>query len=145
MGLYRILFRSEAKSDFSEQEILLLVEGARIRNRYRDITGVLLYCHGCFMALMEGEEEMIKEVYFNKILKDKRHSRLKIIFQGAIKSRDFPEWNLGFKMLSHLDFKPNGKDEHDNEASFVLEILKYFYVTGEIDLDNFWKNRQKQD
>lgn len=145
MGLHRILYRSEAIGTFDDFEIQKLGIKAQVRNEYIDVTGVLIFCDNCFMQLIEGEEAVIKDLYYNKIYHDHRHRRIKVILQGDIKERAFETTRF---LLSHS--RKNGSNHffnkiYDdlNKANLVNALIEYFKCTGEIDLRSFWINAKK--
>ena len=141
MSLYRILYRSKISGALSKEDIEGIVHHARTKNADNAITGVLLNVDDYFMQVIEGEEDVIKDLYYGKILHDKRHFRLKILLEGPVQSRDFPEWDMGIRLLNEKDMAAHneGKDVMEN-ADIVYSILKYFYVTGEMELNSFWKS-----
>ncbi len=78
-----------------EDELLLLLQEARERNRKLGVTGMLLYKEGNFMQMLEGERQVILELY-DMITKDSRHKDVTKIMTGDIKKRNYAEWSMGF-------------------------------------------------
>lgn len=144
MKLYRILYRSRISGTVSKDDIESIVEKARINNKEKNLTGILLSVDDYFMQVLEGNEEDVKNLYYKKIMHDRRHTRLKILLEGPIQNRDFGDWDMGLRMLEELGSKYTNQQTGEiiKEPELVYSILKYFYVTGEIELNDFWKANQ---
>ena len=145
MKTYRILYRSIVSGQLNNEEIEKLVERAREKNANLNITGILLAVGDCFMQVLEGPKEVVQELYYNQIFHDRRHSRLRVLSEGFIPERDFTNWDMGLRIFNTivdideeetLDLK--NRIEKDNDL--VYEILKYFYRTGEVELEGFWES-----
>ena len=74
------------------------------RNQELDITGLLLHREGSFFQVLEGEEDAVRQV-FDKIQRDPRHERIKVLFEGPIEAREFADWRMGFVDLNGVDVK----------------------------------------
>ena len=102
--MIRLLYCSQAKSDFSEEvlkEILLI---SRKNNSAAGITGVLVHGGGMFMQVLEGPEQNVLRTYM-KILDDKRHTDSRIIQISPIKERMFDNWTMGVIEAEPLTFE----------------------------------------
>lgn len=93
---YYTLYMSKAKID--EVDVRALVEKARINNISYNLTGFLLYSNGHFMQYLEGSEEKVTHL-IDKITNDNRHFDMRIITNGWVTARLFPEWSMGFWSL----------------------------------------------
>lgn len=115
--------------------------------QYVGISGVLMTIDDCFMQLIEGPKEAVQDLYYKTIFHDDRHVRLKIITEGAIEKRDFAKWEMGIKILDGKDGNEEEildlKHRINEEEDLTLQILQYFYETGEVELDGFWKSLNK--
>ena len=101
--MIRLLYCSQAKSDFSEEvlkEILLI---SRKNNSAAGITGVLVHGGGMFMQVLEGPEQNVLRTYM-KILDDKRHTDSRIIQISPMKERMFDNWTMGVIEAEPLTF-----------------------------------------
>ncbi|WP_081869800.1 BLUF domain-containing protein [Endozoicomonas numazuensis] len=63
------------------------------------ITGMLLYSEGVFIQALEGEKQQVAALY-KVIAKDPRHFGVIMLNQSFIETRQFPEWQMGFKKTS---------------------------------------------
>ncbi|WP_263080964.1 BLUF domain-containing protein [Endozoicomonas sp. Mp262] len=100
--MYYIVYTSAAKEMFSEKELDELLEVARRNNTRDGITGMLLYCDGVFMQVLEGSsKDEVMKVY-DKIGQDPRHYRVMKLLEGEQDSAQFSDWSMGFKKLDPL-------------------------------------------
>ena len=76
---------------------------------------------------------------------DRRHSRVRVILEGQIHERSFSSWDMGLHIFN--EEQGNSKEETfylkselESKNDLAFNILKYFYRTGEVELNNFWKS-----
>lgn len=93
---YQIVYYSEATRQFSEQELIELLQYANINNTKNNITGCLIYANGKFIQMLEGEQNLVRAL-FDKIKQDKRHTNVIVAVEMSVSSKLFPEWGMGFK------------------------------------------------
>ena len=93
---YQIVYYSEATKLFSEQEIIELLTKANQYNSARGITGCLVYANNKFIQLLEGEHDVVVELY-EQIRKDPRHKNLLTVIEMSVSQKLFPSWGMGFK------------------------------------------------
>ena len=99
-------------------ELEIMLEHARAKNAFNEITGILLYCDGIFVQLLEGKEGKVRET-FERISKDTRHTDIHNIVSAKSEKRYFPDWLMGYKPMSPADLALI--EQHDN-----LDIKSYF-------------------
>lgn len=78
------------------QDLMDIINEAVIFNGKHQIFGVLYYGHGYFLQYLEGEQEKIEHLYYEKILKDSRHTKAQIIYSNPIETLRFSSWNMKF-------------------------------------------------
>lgn len=101
--MIELVYMSQAKRIFTEEELNTILVAARKNNTAAGVTGMLLYDgKGTFIQAIEGEPEDIYRL-FNRIKEDSRHDHLQLLGEGEINERSFPEWNMGFKRLKNDD------------------------------------------
>jgi hypothetical protein len=76
-----------------------ILKQSDINNKINSVTGVLIYNGGVFLQLLEGRNEDILALY-SKILIDKRHSKIKKIYEGYSNSRIFNDWTMAHKNIN---------------------------------------------
>ena len=77
--MYRIMYMSNARFLFTDEDLEELLINSRINNSQLNITGLLVIKGKTFIQCLEGEKQNVEKV-FNRIKNDKRHENiLKII------------------------------------------------------------------
>jgi hypothetical protein len=92
------VYVSKAIKLFSEDEHIELLQEARAFNAQHHITGMLLYKDMSFMQLLEGPENIVKDL-FSRIENDHRHTRVEALLEESISDRQFSHWSMGFANL----------------------------------------------
>ena len=100
--MIHLIYVSSATQELGEDELLALLESARVRNTERNVTGMLLYSGGNFFQVLEGLEADVMAVY-TAIERDPRHHDIIEILREPIDKRDFPDWSMGFRHLTEED------------------------------------------
>jgi hypothetical protein len=102
MNLIHCIYASTATAGFQEASIPQLLEGARIKNSARGITGMLLFIEGSFFQVLEGEADTVDMIYAT-IATDSRHARVTQIIREPIAQRSFDEWSMGFASVGRAE------------------------------------------
>lgn len=97
----------------SESEIQEALDFSKNWNNDNNITGILLYSQGNFFQVLEGEEELLKEL-FARIKADQRHHNIITIFQKSIPSVTFDGYQTDFISL----------DDRYNETKFDIYLTQ---------------------
>ena len=95
----RIVYASQATYDVGPDELIELLSAARDRNGQAGLSGMLLYCSQSFLQLIEGEPAAIEATYA-RILRDDRHTNLRMLMNADVPGPLFPDWTMGFE---HVD------------------------------------------
>jgi len=98
--MYQLIYMSIPCQPFSPDEIQKLLQQTVPNNKEKGITGILLYKKSNFMQVLEGEESVVKALYA-KITADSRHRHVTTLTSEHIKEREFPDWSMAFRDLSH--------------------------------------------
>ncbi len=72
---YAICYVSTASEDVEIEEIKDLLDKTAQYNNKHDIRGVFLYAEGNFFQILEGEKDLVEEL-FEEIKKDDRHKNI---------------------------------------------------------------------
>jgi len=99
------MYTSQAVVPFKKDDSEQLLLKSRANNKKVGITGLLLHHpNGTFIQLIEGEEQPLLKL-FERIKTDKRHSALGVLFDHITESRAFPEWSMGFGVLTQCQLE----------------------------------------
>lgn len=101
--MYYTVYVSTATELFTTSQLQSLVEKCNQNNTKLNITGMLLYNEGNFIQVLEGEKQIILDLY--KIIeKDQRHNGMLKLSEGELEQRNFPDWSMGFKVISAIEY-----------------------------------------
>jgi hypothetical protein len=136
VSLVRLMYVSSAVAELADAALRSILESAVRHNTPVGVTGMLLYCGGNFMQVLEGEEPTVRETY-ERICQDPRHKDLYLLGLAAIGARDFAAWSMGFRQLAAADavqhpayapFLGNGFGAFriDARPGLALEMLQRF-------------------
>lgn len=93
-----IIYLSSATELLSDEEINSLLKTSRENNKKNNITGLLLYCDGNFLQVLEGENEVIDPI-FSIISTDRRHKNIIVVANAYIEKRSFEERKMGYSVV----------------------------------------------
>ena len=96
--LYELLYTSVSTQNMDAEELLSLLDQARIKNARLGVTGLLVYHNREFMQLLEGEKDVVLPLW-KTIQADDRHTSARSIYEGALDQRGFANWSMGFRDL----------------------------------------------
>ena len=100
--LIHLIYSSAALYEFSEEDLTLLLEKARVHNGSIGVTGMLLYAEGSFFQILEGEQAAV-DLLFEKISQDPRHRQVVTIMREPIAKRSFGDWTMGYTSITAQD------------------------------------------
>ncbi len=97
--LKTISYVSTAHPTLTDSDINELLETVKERNNAYNITGILMYSSGNFFQVIEGQRDILLEVY-EKIKLDQRHFNLIKIFDREIADTSFSEYHSSFTVVT---------------------------------------------
>ncbi len=95
---FQLAYLSEATRPMTEDDIQKLLVVARANNGQLGVTGLLSLNAGHFLQLLEGHETFVVDL-FNKISKDARHDKIKVVYEGVSGERLFSRWSMAYKRI----------------------------------------------
>lgn len=119
--LNQIVWISEAKRKYSQEELFALLKKARANNIKHQITGLLLYDDMSFMQLMEGDRTSVEDIFENRIKPSRLHTRVTLLAHREIEERNFENWSMGFMSSKHRKIQeiPGFRDFSQTHTSFL--------------------------
>lgn len=100
-NLYFLIYSSIATRRLSQKDLLALLNQARVNNEAHHLTGMLLYRDGTYLQYLEGSSHDIYELV-TRLHGDTRHTAIRILRQGSLPARLFPDWSMAYKNLMGL-------------------------------------------
>ena len=95
MNLVQIIYASRTCRSLDQGEIIDILRKSQAKNQKNKISGLLLYCNGQFLQLIEGPEKAVNEL-FDTISNDSRHNGIEIIHKTNVESMVMPTWAMGY-------------------------------------------------
>lgn len=101
MFLTRLVYASTIEKGFDLSTVENIVYSAREHNQALDVTGMLCFDRNFFLQCLEGSRTNVNLVY-QRILNDKRHSKIIMLDYREISAREFSQWSMGYSPSSSL-------------------------------------------
>jgi hypothetical protein len=132
----QLIYTSIAAHNFTDEELDELLATSSSNNAIKKVTGMLLYGNGKFMQVLEGEADVV-DAFLQKIVADRRHTKLNVLVRTPIKQRDFHSWSMGFRRTDRdcigdlQNFSAFFDEDFDHNsacdtANLALAVLKSF-------------------
>jgi len=96
---YTICYTSKSIKDLSISEVESIFKSTISKNKVREITGILIYNSGYFFQVLEGDEEKIKELFYDIIYPDERHSELFVVMEKNTEKPFFNSYSTEFSVV----------------------------------------------
>ncbi len=93
--LYQVIYSSVALEVMPKSKLYRILMEARSSNQRNQITGVLVFAEGRFLQVIEGDEASVANI-MTRISLDPRHEDVRILHEGVIESRSFPNWLMAY-------------------------------------------------
>ena len=92
--LVRLLYASRAAAPLTSAVVDAILAQSRARNPKLGITGMLCYSDDLFLQGLDGGRDEVCELY-NTIVRDDRHTNVRILTYEEIAERRFGSWTMG--------------------------------------------------
>lgn len=93
--LYMLVYSSRAVEQADRVKLVDICAAAVKKNKRLGVTGVLLCVGNQFVQVLEGNQAIVKKLY-DEIRRDARHTQCRVLYEGAISARAFPDWGMNF-------------------------------------------------
>jgi hypothetical protein len=142
MRLYQLIYQSQAMVPFEAPELLALHQQAQAYNHAHGIASVLLHtADGRLLQLLEGDETIVRHLYYQRIAPDSRHRDCRIVAQGPALVPTLAGWPLEIRAALPADLRallahvPSGNRAlcvpRTRTAPELAEALRAFLATGQ--------------
>lgn len=107
MPLQHLIYISMvARAEPSLADLQSLLATSVRNNRRLGITGLLLYAHGGYMQVLEGEGDAVP-LMFDRIRQDPRHRRVTVLLRGPVEQRSFGQWAMACRWVDNGEPAPD--------------------------------------
>ena len=120
--MIQLSYISSVANSMSTGELVGLLQKCLANNQRDGVTGMLLYGNDTFLQTLEGDEPVVDGLY-DKIRQDPRHDNVKSLTRKTIESRQYAEWNMGFRRMSDEELTHVGGLIDFSEKKFTFEYL----------------------
>lgn len=135
-NLYELVYMSVSTKNLSSSELEALLKKAQQFNKKNNITGCLIYNEKTheFIQHLEGDQEVLLDLFDQKIAADKRHTSVEICYSGETKERLFKDWSMAFQSVSSLEKLDGFSEFFDNGFNLITKtgskasLPKKFFV-----------------
>jgi hypothetical protein len=136
--LVRCLYASRAAADPGEFALDEILAQSRKNNPKHGVTGILCVADSVFIQLLEGGRDEVCELY-NAIVRDPRHSHVRLLAYDEIKQRQFGNWTMGQVNLAKVNpslllkyFKQAKLDPFDASGEATLSLISELVASAAI-------------
>ncbi len=102
--MYQLNYRSESITELEPKDVEDILAEANARNSAKNITGCLIYHNKSFVQILEGNKKDVLHIY-EKIIEDKRHHSIKMLWENDVENRCFTEWNMAYHQPEDKNLK----------------------------------------
>ena len=95
MGDRQIVYSSLATKKMLKSDLYMILRQARLNNEQSGVTGILIFSDGYFFQVLEGEENIVADLY-QTISADDRHSDIQLLLDEDLEKRSFPDWGMAY-------------------------------------------------
>lgn len=131
-----LIYSSVATRPLDGDDLAALLEQSRASNEREDVTGVLFFRNGYFLQLLEGPDAAVR-AKLDRIKRDDRHTKVRVISEELVSERQFPEWTMAFPATDRsLEDVPGYRSTFEDlddpiavqtpSAAAVRELVRWF-------------------
>jgi hypothetical protein len=117
-NLVSVLYVSSATKEMTPPELLEMLTDIREKNKRQEITGMLLYRGGNFLQVIEGPETAVDGL-LKALEHDPAHYGMIVLCRNHIAAREFGDWRMAFRDISHEDLSEMEGYSRFMEAPFT--------------------------
>ena len=123
--VFSLIYSSTTDHDWSQDELVGLLEWSRDWNLAHDVTGLLLYRDCAFMQFLEGDESTVRGL-FSRISRDPRHQDVDLMWTNEAERRRFADWSMAFRELGEPVAQDGYNDALNDESERRGDVLHDF-------------------
>ena len=136
--IYTICYVSKSNNSLEDNAIEQIFEKSMDYNSRCNISGILLHSFGNFFQVLEGNEEVLLELY-EKIKKDERHGEIFEVYHGRTAHPIFYKYKSKFNVvktaedLKAIDAYLDLNDSHQ-VSDKLKRLLKPFLMMSDVNM-----------
>lgn len=102
--IFQLVYESTPSGKVTTDVLTEILTKSQYKNLRLNLTGLLVFHHGRFIQLLEGEEQEVRNL-FDVIKRDVRHKDVKVLLETNSSNRAMPSWVMGFASSSKIEAK----------------------------------------
>jgi hypothetical protein len=134
MKMYELVYCSLAKRSLNKNDIPDILNTAKAFNSKNGITGCLLYYKNEFIQILEGEKNVVRELYKN-IQHDNRQSAVTLMIDDELEERKFKDWSMAYFELNNHNMDELGNSVFVENFMALSNLAQQPTLTVKL----FWK------
>lgn len=112
-SVHQLIYLSKASRALHSVDFLNILNASKKNNQSNRVTGSLFYNGGWFLQVLEGDINVVQDLY-RRIEQDDRHTNSRVIYLEPANSRTFSRWTMNMINLEH---------EHDSKYHMLRDVL----------------------
>jgi hypothetical protein len=136
--MIQLVYYSISNIELTPEAMSDILVPARKYNSKNNITGCLLFHNKIFLQLLEGDKEVVQNLY-QSIKKDTRHSNITLLVEEEMKEKMFPGWSMAFhdlnnnpsninQFIKNIDFFADNTDKQTEAIDLFWRMAKQIVV-----------------
>jgi hypothetical protein len=109
------VYVSRAAPGLTQDDLDAIARASAARNRTAGLTGLLIHQGDIFSGTLEGPERRLL-ARMEVIIRDPRHSRVRVLREAPVQARRFQNWSFGSI--------PEAGDGTDRGEGFILSLAR---------------------
>jgi hypothetical protein len=101
--VFQLIYTCALHSGVNCKDLEKIAADSRFQNLKNEITGILLCKDGSILQVLEGEREIVKNLYA-RIIQDTRVMNPLVLIQRRVADREFPNWSMGYRNANRTEF-----------------------------------------
>lgn len=131
--MYYCMYVSSARHPLPDQELMNIKAQSKAACEKSGITGLLVFHRNTFIHYYEGEKRAVGKM-LSFVSKDKRHKDVKVIDEGKLDQRQFPNWSMELRVLDKDPLFTAGERVFssraiENEKGGVKKLINDYFMS----------------
>ncbi len=102
MSCRQIIYTSRPTAEIDDSVLLNILVRSQVKNDDMGISGLLVFHHGQFMQLLEGDADVVGKL-MDTIRQDPRHADVAVLLDRESPKRCMPMWAMAFSTSKPMD------------------------------------------
>ncbi len=101
LAIHQLVYESRPTEVLTKEQLRDILTKSQYKNIRLNLSGLLIFHGGKFLQLLEGGKKEVNEL-FEAILRDPRHTDIKVVLESDNQFRSMPSWVMGLSTDDNL-------------------------------------------